>query len=59
MDPSQLKQAFFFFCVHKSGNERTIEMPGETYWQEVNLKSNEAYRVRGEVQVCRYIRTMT
>ena len=39
---------FGAFNVHKSGNERTIEMPGETYWQEVNLKSNEAYCVRGD-----------
>ncbi len=34
-----------------NGNERTTEMPGETYSQEVDLKSNEAYGVRGEVQV--------
>ena len=39
------------YSVHKSGNERSIEMPGETYFQEVDLKSNEAYGVRGEVQV--------
>ena len=39
------------YSVHRSGNERSTEMPGETYSQEVNLKSNEAYGVRGEVQV--------
>ncbi len=32
-------------------HERSTEMPGETYSQEVNLKSNEAYGVRGEMQV--------
>ncbi len=38
------------YSVHKSGNERTTEMRGETCSQEVDLKSNEAYGVRGEVQ---------
>ncbi len=39
------------YGVHKYGNERTTEMPSETYSQEVDLKSNKAYGVRGEVQV--------
>ncbi len=39
------------YGVHKSGNEKTTEMPGETCSQDVDLKSNEAYGVRGEVQV--------
>ena len=36
------------YGVHKYGNE---EMPGETYSQAIDLKSNEAYSVRGEMQV--------
>ena len=40
------------YGVHKSGYERTTEMPSETCSQEaLDLKSNEAYGVRGEVQV--------
>ena len=35
------------YDVHKSRNEK---MPGETCPQEVDLKSNAAYGVRGEVQ---------
>ena len=34
------------YDVHKSRNEK---MPGETCPQEVDLKFNEAYSVRGEV----------
>ncbi len=40
------------YGVHKSGYERTTEMPSETCLQEaLDLKSNEAYGVRGIVQV--------
>ncbi len=40
------------YGVHNSGNERShTEMPCESCSQEVNLKSNEAYGGRGEMQV--------
>ncbi len=37
------------YGVHKSGT--TTKIPGETCSQEVDLKSNNMYGVRGEVQV--------
>ncbi len=48
-DPCQLipLESNEAYSVHKSGNE---EMTSETCPQEVDLKSNEAYGVRGEVQ---------
>ncbi len=40
------------YDVHKSGYEITTEMPSETCLQEaLDLKSNEAYGVRGTSQV--------
>ncbi len=39
------------YGVHKYGNEKPTEMPSETCSQAIDLKSNEAYSVRGEMQV--------